>query len=105
MSLDFNGWSPGGIRNYAGIDAADGAIIMARMQDCSPFLERAAQIRNHGNWRGDNNDFWHVASVPNVILEEWLRKGIRYWAAEDWPKIKQLLNGEYKWLKTAPVTI
>lgn len=93
--------NPDGIRERWTFDADD-ALIVKRLQDCQPYLDRAHNIREHGNWRGENNDFWHAASIPNLIIEEWMQKGINVFKEADWPKVRALLNGEYKYLKTMP---
>lgn len=103
--MRFDGWSPGGIGNWVDVDQ-HGTTLVQRIQDVSPFLERNKYLRDHANqWRGEDNDFWHVASVPNIVIEQWLQRGINLYRDEDWPKVQALLNGDYKWLKTAPVTV
>jgi hypothetical protein len=107
--VQFSSWSPGGVANLWEVDPEDGSLLMRRLQDVSPFLERNHQIREHGNWRGEDNDFWHAASIPNVILEKWFNEGITKSVLlthpDDWPVVRRLLNGEYKYLKTMPKNI
>jgi hypothetical protein len=104
--VQFSSWSPGAVANLVDVDNEDGSLLMRRMQDVSPYLERNHQIREHGNWRGEDNDFWHAASIPNVILEKWYNEGITQSVflthPDDWPVVRRLLNGEYKFLKTMP---
>lgn len=98
--------APGGIRTYVGFDNDDDSMIVRRMQNVTPYLERNHYLREHANlWRGEDDTFWHVASIPNVIMEQWLREGIDIWTDRDWPKIQRKLNGEFKYLKTAPVMV
>lgn len=81
-------------------------LVIKRIQDCQPFLDRNHYLREHaGEWRGDDNDFWHVASIPNMVVEEWLKLGVNVFREDHWPKVKALLNGPYKYLKTAPVNV
>lgn len=97
--------NPDGIRERWTFDADD-ALVVKRVQDCQPFLDRAHQIREHGNWRGEANDFWHAASIPNELLVKWHQQGLIkdlfFTSDEDWRVVKNLLNGEYKYLKTMP---
>lgn len=103
--MRFESWSPGGIRNWVGVDS-DGVTTVQRIQDVSPYLERNRFLRDHANrWRGEDNDFWHVASIPNIVIEGWMQKGVNLFDENDWPKVQALLNGDYKWLKTAPVQV
>lgn len=111
--MRFDSWSPGGIAHLTEIDNEDGALLIKRMQDVSPYLDRNAFLRNHVDWRGDRDpnlpDMRKVASIPNIILEDWLNKGwiksIFFLDEDDEKRVVQLLNGDYKYLKTAPVTI
>lgn len=108
-SVFFDGFSPGGIREFVGFDNEDDSMVVKRIQDCQPFIDRAHQIATSGLWRGEydpeTGDMWHVASIPNIVIEEWLQKGINVFKEADWPKVRALLNGDYKHLKTAPKTI
>lgn len=94
------------VEGYA-FDNEDDSLIVTRLQNCAPFLERNHYIREHSGeaWRGDDNDFWKVASIPNIVIEDWLKRGIDVFRDEDWPKVRALLNGEYKYLKTTPKEI
>jgi hypothetical protein len=69
-------------------------------------------------WRGDDNDFWHVGSVPEYMLYNWLmefnqgkpadeRVQSPYEGDERWNRyIMDKLNlGEFRKLKTAPVRL
>jgi len=48
-------------------------------------------------------NMWKVASVPNWVVEQWMREGINIFKDEDWPKIKAKLNDpDYKFLRTSP---
>lgn len=85
---------------------SDGSLLIKRMQEVSPFLDRNAYLRNHVDWRGTRDpnlpDMRLVASIPNMIIEEWLKKGISVYRRADMPKVVALLNGDYKYLKTFP---
>ncbi len=94
------------VREIWSFDNEDDSLLVKRIQDCAPFLDRNHQIREHGStWRGVDNDFWKVASIPNLVIEQWLLEGIDVFDEADWPKVKARLNGDYKYLKTAPVRV
>ncbi len=104
--LDNPAGATGGIREEYRYEDGGESLVVKRIQDCTPFLERNHYLREHANeWRGEDNTFWHVASIPNMVIEEWLQKGVNIFKADDWPKVQALLNGEYKYLKTAPVNV
>lgn len=48
-------------------------------------------------------NMWKVASIPNWVVEQWMREGINIFKDEDWPKVRAKLNDpEYKFLRTSP---
>lgn len=48
-------------------------------------------------------NMWKVASIPNIVIEQWKKEGIDLFKDEDWPKVQAKLNDpEYKWLRTSP---
>jgi len=48
-------------------------------------------------------NMWKVASIPNIVVEQWRKEGIDLFKDEDWPKVRAKLNDpEYKWLRTSP---
>lgn len=53
-------------------DAAERAFIFERIQDCEPILERNKALQNER--RADSDWGRHIASVPNVILERWIKE-------------------------------
>jgi hypothetical protein len=85
---------------------SDGSLLIKRMQNVTPFLDHNAYLRNHVDWRGERDpgqpDFRLGAIIPNMVIEEWLKKGVNAFNPRHIPKIRELLNGEYKYLKTFP---
>lgn len=48
-------------------------------------------------------NMWKVASIPNIVVEQWKKQGIDIFRDEDWPKVQAKLNDpDYKWLRTSP---
>lgn len=64
-------------------------FTIATMQDIEPVLQRNLDLRNcfdeRADWKGDVH---HVASIPNVVMDDLFRKGI----AQDPERFKQWLN-------------
>lgn len=92
-------------------DGAD-RLIVERSQDVSGILDRNTALANShqakrpsaGRYR---QTYTHAASIPMIVIEQWMKEGIDFWnpTPEDKRKIRQYLNGDYKRLKTIPGTI
>jgi len=97
-----------------------GETIFTKTQNVDGVLDRNVESYNDSGqgWRGENNDMWHVASVPLVTLQAWLiefnsvraegskHKSI-YAPNPEWDKfiLMRLDSSDYRKLKTAPVKI
>jgi len=47
----------------------------ARTQEITEdFLDHTAELR-HGSTIGPAGDFHHVAKIPNVVIDKWMREG------------------------------
>lgn len=76
-------------------------LVVVRKQDVSQLLTRNKEEANDFRYN-PKGTFHKVASVPMSIIEQWMKEGINPYRREDWEKIRQKLNGEYKLLKTTP---
>ncbi len=61
-------------------ESEDLAVIHSR-QDVSPLIERNKRFQNSDeDGYTPSRDLQQVASIPNIILEKWLKEeGLRYW--------------------------
>lgn len=68
-------------------------------QDASPILDRNKEMQAESFDK--RSELWHAASIPNVVLMEWVTKhGVRYWDKNHAPAVKRLLNSdEYRHLR------
>lgn len=60
---------------------------------------------HHKSYKSElrKKNIWKVASIPNWIVEKWLKEGIDVFKDEDWPKVRAKLNDpEYQFLRTSP---
>lgn len=48
---------------------ADGKVLIERVQDCTPILERATRLRNEG--KHGSKEMRHVAHFPAVVVERY----------------------------------
>jgi len=75
------------VTEYFHWDDADGTYTIERVQETSPFIERAKDLKGltDGSWKGDMH---HVATIPMSIYAELVQKGI----TRDPARMKQWLN-------------
>jgi hypothetical protein len=68
-------------------------------QDASSLLDanKEAQAESFDK----KSEFWHAASVPTIVLMEWMTKhGVRAWDRNHAAGVRRLLNSnEYRWLR------
>jgi hypothetical protein len=94
------------------ISCRDGQLIVKRTQDVEPCLEaNKAELAEASSWRpyasvgGKDRGMRKVASIPNIVAEQWMREGINVFSREpdQLRKVAQKLNSnEYLHLRTAP---
>jgi hypothetical protein len=82
---------------------SDGSFILHHSQDVRPFLERTKALQNDDDYtrKGFKEEWWHYASIPNVLIEKWKReKGVDLFNKAHRKKVFELLNDpEYRFLK------
>jgi hypothetical protein len=74
------------------LDESDSKIVVRRVQDVEPVLDRAKALHNEG--LHGSSDYKHAASIPNVIVERYCNlSGITFaeFMAND-EHIRRLLN-------------
>jgi hypothetical protein len=84
------------------IDPVTGEITFRTTQDVEDILDRNKELAKHKQ-RGD---FRHIASIPNVILNEWIMQdGVNYLGlpADEWGKLikRKLRDPDWAWLRTS----
>lgn len=91
------------IRSRVHIDRADGSITFERLQDVEPILDDNKQLEQIPQ----KGDFRHVATIPNVILEQWINETgtqLLGLSNKDFAKFvrRKLDDPDYAYLRTAP---
>jgi hypothetical protein len=92
------------IRTEVSHDSHEDVTTFKRTQDVEPILNANREDFKdaNGGWT-QNRDMRHVASIPNVVVEQWLKAGINVFDNNDWPKVLRLLDmPQYKYLRTSP---
>jgi hypothetical protein len=82
-------------------------IIVQTVQDVEE-IKKINEITRLANGSGTSS-FWKkrhwvkIASIPNILIDQWHREGIRFADPNCWPEIKKRLNdNDYLSLRTAP---
>lgn len=82
-------------------DHSDKKTRIITVQDAEPALKRARKLRDMHQYTSSREDLVHIGYVPNNILVKWKQEhGVDVWNKDDLPKVEQLLNKEYKKLRT-----
>lgn len=92
-----------GVTTYHEYDPSTGKTHIESRQDVSKILDYTKRLANDGDYKrkGIKEDWYHFASVPNVVLLELKEKYDLDWTVkEDLPKIEQVLQRDYKKLLT-----
>ena len=93
-----------GITTTFEYDHASGTFTVGSIQDVGPLLERnkTLQLDTDYSKKGIKKDWWHYASIPNVIIEKWLNEdGINVYNKDHTKAVYKKLNDPaYKYLKT-----
>jgi hypothetical protein len=84
-------------------DEMDDKLHIAHAQDVSPIIRSNRKSFNASEKSDKWGDWNRVASIPAVVVMEWMKEGINVMAPtyEDQKKIKKKLNSpEYAYLRT-----
>lgn len=96
------------VKTITHYDEASDRLTIERVQDVEPYLEQnkreynAVPQKQQHKYKGE---FVKVASIPNVVIEQWMKEGINIFdpSPEMQKKIKGKLNSsEYQYLRTRP---
>ncbi len=96
--LDYNPLS--GLKTWFSSSEEDGETWRIRYeQDASSLLDANKEAQNEDFDK--RSDMWHAASVPAIVLYEWMTKyGVNYYDPNHKEGVKRLLNSdEYRWCR------
>ena len=81
----------------------DGRLIVERIQDVEPILERNKRLLNSGHdGYTPSRDMKHVGHIPNVVIEQWMKEGVNIFDPNDAPEVERRLNSsEWAFLRTS----
>lgn len=95
-----------GIRRVMHWDDANNKLVVQSTQDPTEILDwnRAlfnAERASSALW--DGRTMVKVASIPNILIEQWRKKGLNFYHKDDRARILAMLStNEYSGLRTAP---
>lgn len=97
-----------GIKRYIGTGDEDDTVLVKTEFD--PLATRSILNNNKAEQNEDfdrSSDMWKVASIPPVVMYEWLTKyGVNFWNPAHRDGVTRLLNSdEYRWCKVKDVII
>lgn len=101
-----------GVAMWHSYDPQTDTTYIEKTQDVEPILEANKSLQNWGiggaarlndfSRRGIKNNWWHVALIPNLIIEKWLlEEGINVFDRDHWPAVRRKLNSpDWRYLRT-----
>jgi hypothetical protein len=83
-------------------DEETGLVTVRKEQDVSGLLDRNKEIANWGETDGGiKSGMWLYCSIPLAVQYELLTKhGVNCQKKADWPRMFDLINRDYPYLKT-----
>lgn len=84
-------------------DAPAGCSVIHRAQDVEPILEANKALYTADDGYSPSRELRRVASIPKVIVEQWMQEGVNIFDKNCMPEIKRRLNDPTNlFLRTAP---
>lgn len=101
--IDDGSWN--GLRKWIRGNEDDSVQVAYEQTNLKEYLEDNKRAQNDSFDR--KSEMWHAASIPPIVIMEWLTKhGVRAWDPNHAEGVKRLLNSsEYAHLKRAPITL
>lgn len=93
-----------GITTYHSYDHATKQTVIESEQDVEPIIEQNIALYNDDDYKkkGIKNSWWHVANIPNNIINKWLLEdGIDVFNKNHFDRVKKKLQDpDYRYLRT-----
>ncbi len=84
-------------------DEAEGTMTFETRQDVQALLDRNKALANDGDGYSPSREWRRAASIPNVVVEQWLREGVDLYNPDHAGAVKRRLNDpDNRFLRTAP---
>ena len=83
--------------------APDDELLIERVQDVEPILDANKAEFDPDNKRYGGESFYRVASIPLVVVEQWMREGVNIFDPNCKADVRRKLNDRaYQHLRTRP---
>jgi len=93
-----------GIKTYHSYDYNSNITYIQKVQDVEPILERNKALANSEHQaKGIKSCWWHHATIPNTVIEAWLKEGVDIFskAPEQKKLVRRMLNHpDWRYLRT-----
>ena len=85
-------------------DESDEIFHIETRQDVQPILDHNKALLNSGeDGYSPSRELQRVASIPSVVVLQWLKEGIDVGNPDHWPAVERKLNDpDWRHLRTAP---
>ncbi len=70
----------------------DRLVVEERVQDVEPVLERNKALLTHDDGYSPSRDMKRVASIPNIVIEQWLKEGVNVFDPNCEAEVMRRLN-------------
>jgi len=88
------------------IQGGPGRITIRRFQDVDDILDlNKAAFNSHTGKKpqyGDSNGNHHVATIPNILIEKWMKEGFNWFASTDKERKAKLNDPDNRKLLVRP---
>ena len=91
------------VKSFFHYDEMSDTATIRRVQDVEPVLDRNKALYTHNDGYSPSRDIRRVASIPLVVVEQWMKEGIDIFDPNCREAVKKKLNDpENLFLRTAP---
>lgn len=82
-------------------EESTGIVHVSQSADVEGALEYTKALRNDEDYskRGIKNEFWHYAHVPNIVLEQMIKRGLNPYGPGMTKEIMKIIDRDYPHLK------
>ena len=101
MSILFDIDAESGVKTLFDYDPIRDQVFLTYEQDVTGFLDRMQAVRNNPELsdKGIKEDWWHYASIPEVVEIELMKKGLYLHNKDHMKAILKEINANYPYLK------
>lgn len=83
---------------------AEGKFNIHHTQDVEPIIEHNKRLQNEPDYKkaGIKNEFQHFATIPDIVIMQWMKEGIDVFNKDHWPAVlRKLRDPQYRHLRTS----